>query len=31
VIAGKSVPQDRAARFFGFVQTHDARLWTLSH
>ena len=25
VIAGKSVPEDRAARFFGFVQTHDSR------
>lgn len=25
VIAGKSVPEDRADRFFGFVQTHDTR------
>ncbi len=25
VIAGKSVPEDRADRFFGFVQTHDIK------
>ncbi|WP_341992898.1 ISKra4 family transposase [Azorhizobium sp. AG788] len=25
VIAGKSVPEDRADRFFGFVQTHDTK------